>query len=457
MRTKKIMLTLLSFMLVFILAFGAIGCSGGNNDNGENSAPTFVLDNSALTLYEDDEPTLLTATLDGNDVDKSKLTWTSSDNNIATVNNGYVYVGAVGNTKITCTYGEHVATCDVTVKELTNYIEISTASQLFSALTSGEDNAYKLVNDIRINDKTIDSSSSFQSGEYFFDADFKGFLNGNNKKLIFNLENRSLGKAFNGLFKSISGTIKKANIIVCVQSLYEKTGEYGIFTPLLTGRIDQCILTYDTYMSTTNVGGSVNCARTTPILKMGADAQISRTVIRRERVNAYYDYSRLCEYQLVKYAEPTSKITNVIIVGNRWGWTGNTTSTSQIRFALPIEKCQVDGFWCFETYGDAGVVTYLKPGKFTYRLDAEKYLDPSTPANVSKTGADITTPELEVLYSGQNPYNGVKYPEVSIFDKFGMDFLIDFVTIKFATYKSGEIDVVKEDADAGRIIIDFFY
>lgn len=327
------------------------------------------------------------------------------------------------------------------------YIDITTSEQFIQAMSNGENKAYKLVNDIIITDKTLDETSSFQSQEYCFDIDFCGILDGNYNIVFFNLENRSLQKSFDGVFKSISGTIKRTNFAIYVQSHYVAGDEKGIVTPLLTGKIDQCIVTYDVY-------GSSCYNVCTPILRMGGNAEISKTIIRRECRTSDYNNYRLCEYQLVKYAEPTSKLTKVALLGNCWGWTGKSASTSQVMQALPQTKCDVNGFWLFEP-GDREqpLVLYIKLGYFTYGLNNDKYTNPNSPANVLKTERDISTKEIEVLFDANNP-RASTFPAVSMGD-FGYDVALELLDLKVATHDLDN-DIVEITEYKDHLILDFF-
>lgn len=94
-------------------------------DGGEGSGTQTIpvssvnLDKSSLEIYIDEENVSLTATvLPENATDKS-VTWSSSDKEVATVDNGVITPKKAGNTVITVTTndGDKTATCDLTVKE----------------------------------------------------------------------------------------------------------------------------------------------------------------------------------------------------------------------------------------------------------------------------------------------------------------------------------------------------
>ena len=79
-------------------------------------ATAIVLDQTSLSLEVGTSATLV-ATLTPADA-TTEVVWTSSDETVATVNNGVVNAVKAGNTTITATAGEGItATCEVTVKE----------------------------------------------------------------------------------------------------------------------------------------------------------------------------------------------------------------------------------------------------------------------------------------------------------------------------------------------------
>lgn len=77
-------------------------------------ATAVTLDNKALELTVGDKATLKATATPENTTDE--ITWKSSDDKVATVNNGTVTAVAAGKATITVTCGEKTATCEVTVK-----------------------------------------------------------------------------------------------------------------------------------------------------------------------------------------------------------------------------------------------------------------------------------------------------------------------------------------------------
>lgn len=127
--------------------------------SGSDPAPVPVpvtgvtLDKSTLEL-EADETATLTATIAPNNASNKGVTWTSSDDDVATVENGVVKAVAVGTARITVTTkdGSYTATCDVTV----------TAAPVATALLDFTTNDWGISVSP---DKTIDATD-FTSGGY---------------------------------------------------------------------------------------------------------------------------------------------------------------------------------------------------------------------------------------------------------------------------------------------------
>jgi len=121
---------ILGCLLALSLAFTA--CSGGPGDPGDpgGGGPVAVtgvtLDEGTLSLFEGGEATLTETVTPSNATNKS-VSWSSDDEDIATVEGGVVSAVAAGETTITVTTvdGGYTAECTVTVKPVPVSIEIT--------------------------------------------------------------------------------------------------------------------------------------------------------------------------------------------------------------------------------------------------------------------------------------------------------------------------------------------
>lgn len=91
--------------------------NGSDVDVEEVPAIGITLDKTSVTLYSNTTPNTvtLTATVQPNNTTDT-VVWSSSDENVATVNNGVVSAVANGTATITAKAGDQTATCTVTVK-----------------------------------------------------------------------------------------------------------------------------------------------------------------------------------------------------------------------------------------------------------------------------------------------------------------------------------------------------
>ena len=99
-------------MLAILAALGACG----EKEPLPVSVTNVALNVTSLELTEGDEASL-TATVTPENATNKKVSWTSSDNNVATVSNGKVTAVKAGNATITVTTedGGKSATCEITV------------------------------------------------------------------------------------------------------------------------------------------------------------------------------------------------------------------------------------------------------------------------------------------------------------------------------------------------------
>lgn len=99
-------------------------------------AENVTLDKTSVSLMEGGT-TQLTATVTPEEAENKNVTWSSSDESIATVSNDGVVTG-VGKGTATITVkteeGEHTATCTVTVKDITDCVTVSRTGQSTSII-----------------------------------------------------------------------------------------------------------------------------------------------------------------------------------------------------------------------------------------------------------------------------------------------------------------------------------
>lgn len=118
------------------------------------------LDNTSLTL-EEGQSTTLVATVKPDDASDKTVAWSSSDEKIATVENGKVSAIKEGSVTITAAAGDKKATCKVTVQK--KIVAVASVSLSQTAITLYEGQSTTLVATVKPDDatnKTVTWSSS---------------------------------------------------------------------------------------------------------------------------------------------------------------------------------------------------------------------------------------------------------------------------------------------------------
>ena len=120
-----------------------------------------TLDKTTASLKAGETITL-TATVNPDDATDKTVTWSSSDQTIATVSNGVVTAKKVGNATITAKAGSKTATCQITV--VATEVTSVTLNKTTASLRAGETvTLTATVNPDDATDKTVTWSSSDQT------------------------------------------------------------------------------------------------------------------------------------------------------------------------------------------------------------------------------------------------------------------------------------------------------
>ena len=131
---KKYLLLAFSAIMMFMMA----SCEKPLQDTIKVEGVS--LNVTSVELTEGDQTTL-TATVNPSNATNKNVTWTSSDNNVATVANGKITAVKAGTATITVKTedGNKTATCTVTVKAKTYPVESVTLDKTSVELTEGDE------------------------------------------------------------------------------------------------------------------------------------------------------------------------------------------------------------------------------------------------------------------------------------------------------------------------------
>lgn len=119
MNMKKFLTSLFLFVLVISAALFATSCGKNNKPDSSASGESDNVPEITLTLSDKSVSILLgetyLITADYNETANHVLTWDTADDKVATVEDGLVTAVGKGSTKVTATYGDKKAECEVSV------------------------------------------------------------------------------------------------------------------------------------------------------------------------------------------------------------------------------------------------------------------------------------------------------------------------------------------------------
>lgn len=136
---KHILKTCAAFFVATSLVFSLASCQSEDDDSSPVAVTSVELSDTTATITVGGTKTLTATVKPDNATDKT-VTWTSSDETVATVANGVVAAVKVGEATITAKAGDKTATCAVTVSEAPTYsvtIAESTNGTVTASKTSG--------------------------------------------------------------------------------------------------------------------------------------------------------------------------------------------------------------------------------------------------------------------------------------------------------------------------------
>ncbi|MBQ8394870.1 MAG: DUF4886 domain-containing protein [Clostridia bacterium] len=131
---KKLGLWLTSVLAVCLMLFGCVSCAGkgSTSEGGQPEAKALKLSETAYTL-EVGETLTLTAT-----PETAAVTWSTSDEAVATVEDGVVTALVAGSATITAeASGYEKATCEITVVEAPEYVELTVDKEVLELREGG--------------------------------------------------------------------------------------------------------------------------------------------------------------------------------------------------------------------------------------------------------------------------------------------------------------------------------
>lgn len=148
---------------IFVLSLSLGACS--DDDDDDYVAVTGIaLSESSITLVAGGEAATLTATVTPDNATDKTVTWTSSDTNVATVEDGVVTPVAEGTATITAKAGDQTAECEVTVVAkgvtIVHVTSVTLNKTTLSLTVGGEETLMATVKPDDATNKTVTWTSS---------------------------------------------------------------------------------------------------------------------------------------------------------------------------------------------------------------------------------------------------------------------------------------------------------
>ena len=137
MRSKMKKAIILILSLIIVMAFAVPAAAATNNVSANSKSVTLAastvkrpitsvkLSKTKLTLEVGKKASLKVTFAPANTTDSKTVKWTSSNTKVATVSKGTITAKKAGTAKITAKMGNKTATCTVTVKAVTTYVDVS--------------------------------------------------------------------------------------------------------------------------------------------------------------------------------------------------------------------------------------------------------------------------------------------------------------------------------------------
>ena len=256
-----------------------------------NQPSAIKLNTNAVTLNVSDTHSLL-ATISPSDVTNKSVTWTSSDNDIATISNGTVTAKSPGTAKITAkTYNGKTAKCTVTVKQ----IEPSSVSLNKNTLSLNEGDSYQLSATVSPNNATNKSITWETNNPAIATVNSNGKVKGNASGSATITATTSNGKKASCTITVISTS--PTSIAPDHWSYYLTVGETTQILPIIKPDNAKTTVSWnssDNSIATVNSSGTVTAvSEGTATITLTTDNGLSErcgVIVKKISIGSFYNY-----------------------------------------------------------------------------------------------------------------------------------------------------------------------